>query len=111
MTHALVREATPVAGLCFIHNFSKTARKNLTLMAQGVMDVVQDQPFTAMVSNFGHRAAHIPKHTVVDLALPSPTHILTLGESATGGPEAKEVRGVTMGRTINSRPSTPPTVD
>ena len=79
--------------LMFLQNSPKTAHKNLTLMAQGVMDVVPEKPFSVMLSNFGHRAVHIPKHTVVGLALPSPTHILTLGESAAEAAEAKEGEG------------------
>ena len=54
-----------------------------------------------MLSNLGHRAVHIPKHTVVGLALPWPTHILTLGESAAEAAEAKEGGGI-----FNSNPST-----
>ena len=54
-----------------------------------------------MLSNFGHRAVHIPKHTVVGLALPPPTHILTFGESAAKAAEAKEGGGI-----FNSNPST-----
>ena len=73
------------------------------------MDLVPNDPFTVLVSNFGHRAVHLPKHTIVGLALPSPTHILTLGMSAPGGAEAKEGGGdrVTRDGIINS--STPST--
>ena len=53
-----------------------------------------------MLSNFGRRAIHIPKHTVVRLALPSPSHILTLGESAAEAAEAKKGGGI-----FNSNPS------
>ena len=101
MTLAMVRAATPVGGICFLQNPPKTAHNNLTLMAQGVMDVVPEKPFSVMFSNFGHRAVHIPKHTVVGLALSSPTHILTLGESAAEAAEAKE-----GGRIFNSNPLT-----
>ena len=105
MTQAVVEVATPVGGLCFLQNSPKTAHKNLTLLAQGVMDVIPEEPFSAMLSNFGHRPIHIPKHTVVGLALPSPTHILTLGKSAPGGAEAKEGGGYSEGRIINSATS------
>ena len=89
MTQAMVRVATPVGGLCFLQNHPKTAHKNLCLMAQGVMDLFPGEPFTVLVSNFGNRAVHVTKHTVVGLTLPSSTHILTLGVSAPGEAEAK----------------------
>ena len=57
------------------------------------MDLFPGEPFTVLVSNFGNRAVHVPKHTVFGLALPSPTHILTLGGSAPGEAEAKEGGG------------------
>ena len=62
-------------------------------MAQGVMDLFPVEPFTVLVSNFGSRAVHVPKHTVVVLAFPFPTHILTHGVSAPGEAEAKEGGG------------------
>ena len=93
MTQAMVRVATPVGGLCFLQNHPKTAHKNLCLMAQGVMDLFPGEPFTVLVSNFGNRAVHVPKHTVVGLALPSPTHILTLGVSAPERPKLRKGEG------------------
>ena len=93
MTQAMVRVATPVGGLCFLQNHPKTAHKNLCLMAQVVMGLFPGEPFTVLVSNFGNGAVHVPKHTVVGLALPSPTHILTIGESAPGEADAKEEGG------------------
>ena len=82
MAQAMVRVATPVGRLCFLQRHPKTAHKNVCLMAQGVMDFFPGEPFTVLVSNCGNRAVHVPKHTIVGLGLPSPTHILTLGESA-----------------------------
>ena len=93
MTHATVRVATLVGGLCFLQNHPKTAHKNLCLMAQRVMDLFPGEPFTVLVSNFGNRAVHVPKHTVVGLALTSPTHILTHGVAAPGEADAKEGGG------------------
>ena len=93
MTQAMIRVATPVGGLCFLQNHPKTARKDLCLMAQGVMDLFLGEPFTVLVGNFGHRAVHVPKHTVVRLALPYPTHLLTIGVSAPGEDDAKEGEG------------------
>ena len=93
MTQAMVRVATPVGGLCFLQNHPKTAHKNVCLIAQGVLDLFPGDPFTVLVNNFGNRAVHAPKHTVVGLALPSLTQILTLGESAPGEAEAKEGGG------------------
>ena len=57
------------------------------------MDLFLGDPFTVLVSTFRNRAVHVPNHTVVGLALPSPTHILTLSESAPGEAEAKEGGG------------------
>ena len=83
MTQAMVRVATPVGVLRREPSLeSETAHKNLCLMAQGVIDLFLGEPFTVLVSNFGNRAVHVHKHTVVGLALPSPTHVLTLGVSA-----------------------------
>ena len=89
MTQATVRVATPVTGLCFLQNHPCTAKKNLWLMVQGVMDINPDIPFSVIMSNFSHHAVHLPKHTVIGIALPSPTHILTL-QPATGVVEANE---------------------
>ena len=93
MTQTMVRVATLVGGLCFLQNHPKTAHKNLCLMAQGVMDFFPGEPLTVLVGNFGHRAVHVPKHTVFSLALRSPTHILTLGVLACGDAAAKERGG------------------
>ena len=57
------------------------------------MDLFPGEPFTVLVRNFEHRAVHVPKHTVVGLALPSPTHILTIGVAAPGEGDTKEGRG------------------
>ena len=59
----------------------------------GVMDLFLGEPFTVLVRNFGNRAVHVPKHTVVGLELQSPTHILTLGVSAAGEADAMEGGG------------------
>ena len=92
MTPATVRVATPVAGLCFLQNHPRMAKKSLSLMAQGVMHINPDIPFSVIMSNFSHHAVHLPKHTVIGIPLPSPTHILTL-QPATGVAEAKEGGG------------------
>ena len=63
------------------------------LNGPGAMDFLPGEPCTVPGSNVGHRAVHVPKHTVVDLALPSPTHIVTLGTWASGGSAAKEAEG------------------
>ena len=47
-----------------------------------------------MLSNSGHCSVHIAQDTVVRLALPFPTHILTLSESAAEATEVKEGRGI-----------------
>ena len=65
MTQAIVRVATPVGGRRFLQNHPKTAHNNVCLMAQGVMDTFPGEPFTVLVSRFGNRAVHVPKHTVL----------------------------------------------
>ena len=102
MTQALtmVRAATPVGGYV-IQNSPKTAHNNLSLMEQGVIDVVPEKMFSVMLSNVGHCAVQIPRQTVVGLPIPSPTHILTLGESAVEAAKAKEREGI-----FNFNPST-----
>ena len=92
MTQATVRVATPVAGLCFLQNHPRTAKKNLSLMAQGVMDINADILFSVIMSNFSHHSVHLLKYNVIGIALPSPTQILTL-QPATGVAEAKEGGG------------------
>ena len=69
------------------------------------MDFVPDIPFSVIVSSFGHRSVHIPKHTVVGLALPSSNHILPLVELAAEAVEGKEGGGI-----FNSNLSTAPVV-
>ena len=93
MTQAMVRIETPFGGLCFLQHHLKTSHKKLCLMAHRVMELFSGEPFPVLVSHFGNRAVHVPMHTVVGLALPSPTHILTLGVSAPGEVEAKEWGG------------------
>ena len=93
MTQALVRAATPVGGYVFTELPKNRAQECDPHGTRG-HGCRPRKPFSVMLSNFGHRAVHIPKHTVVELALPSPTHILTLGESAPEAPEAKEGGGI-----------------
>ena len=93
MTQPMVRVPTSDEGLCFLQNHPKTAHKNLCLMAQRFKDLFPGEPFTVLVSNFGNRAVHVPKHTVVGLALPPPTYNLTLGVSAPGETETKDGGG------------------
>ena len=57
------------------------------------MDLFPGEPFTVLISSFGHLAVHVTKHTIVGLVLPSPTHILKLGVSASGEADAKEGGG------------------
>ena len=58
-------------------------------MGQGAMGIRRDIPFSVIMSNFSHNAVHLPRHTIIRLALPSPTQILAL-KPATGVAEAKE---------------------
>lgn len=57
------------------------------------MDLISDQLFLVLLKTFGNRTVHISNHTVIELAIPFPTHILTLDQSATKVSAAKEGGG------------------
>ena len=46
------------------------ARKHISLMANGVMDIVPGRPFTVLIRNFSDKSLRFHKNTVVGLALP-----------------------------------------
>ena len=59
----------------------------------GVMELFPGEPFAVLFSNFEIRTFHVPKLTVVGLALPSPKHMLTLGVLAPGEAQANDGGG------------------
>lgn len=76
-------------GLCFLQNHPRMAHKHLALMAQGVMDLLPNTPFTVLVSNFGIHPVRLPKNNVLGLALPAPAHIFTF-DTTHGAPDLKK---------------------
>lgn len=73
-----------------MQNHPKYGHKNLCLTTKGVIEIVPDRMFSALLSNFGNRPFHLPKHTVFVLALPSLTHILTLGRLSQKRPKLRK---------------------
>ena len=67
------------------------------------MDLFPGEQFTVLVGNFGNRALHIPKHTVVGLAFPSPTYIRQAKE---GGGNKNKSSAATEEHTRRKRPAT-----
>ena len=59
-----------------MQNHPKMVHKHLSLMANGMMDVLPHQPFSVFFSNFGDKPVTVPKNAVVGLALPAPKGIL-----------------------------------
>lgn len=60
VTQVIVRVSKPAAALRFLQNHWRTAMRYLTVMAQGVMGVIPDQPFAVGVSYFGDKPVHLP---------------------------------------------------
>lgn len=72
----LVRSDQP--GLRFPQNHPKMARKNISLMAIGVMGFVPGRPFRVLIRNFSDKAIRLHNSTVVDLGLASSGGILSI---------------------------------
>ena len=72
MTQSEVLVHTRKAGLVFLQGHSRLAQTKLTLMANGVMEVVPDKPFRVWVSNFSASPVRLPKDAVIGLAFPGP---------------------------------------
>ena len=78
MTQCQVWVQTDVGGLSFLQNHPKLAHKHLTLMENGVMDVLPKQKFQVLVSNFSDKTVRLSKNTIVGLAFPAPAGIMTM---------------------------------
>ena len=84
MTQSEVLVHTRKAGLVFLQGHSRLAQTKLTLMANGVMEVVPDKPFRVWVSNFSASPVRLPKDAVIGLAFPAPRSIYAItSESST----------------------------
>ena len=68
---------TDARGLLFLQNHPKTVTKNLSLMANGIMECA-GQPFWVTLSNFRDRAVRLSKGSVIGLALPAPRAVVTV---------------------------------
>ena len=93
MSQVPVLVNTEARGLVFLQCNPKTVKKNLSLMANGVMEPA-GLPFRVSMSNVRDRPVRIPKGAVIGLALPAPRAVLTitsqqaqqLGLNLFGGP-------------------------
>ena len=81
-TQVLVR--SDQSGLCFLQNHPKLAQKHISLMANGVMDIVPGRPFRVLISNFSDKPLRFHKNTVVELALASPGGIFSVEDAISG---------------------------
>lgn len=63
------------------------------LMAHGVTEVIPHQLFPARISSFGDEPVHLPKHSTLGIALPSP---MTIGLASLGVAGSKK-KGYRMG--------------
>lgn len=78
MTQITARAQSEVSGMRFLQSHPKLFHRNMTLMANGVMDILPNRPFSVTLSNFSDKTVTIPKNAVVALALPAPLGIVTL---------------------------------
>lgn len=62
----------------------------LKLMAQVSMSVMSHKPFTVCVSNFWDEPVHLPKDTLLSIALPSPAHNMSSGPAFPGVPAGEK---------------------
>ena len=77
MSQREVMVNTDARGLLFLQNHPKTVTKNLSLMANGIMECT-GKPFWVTISNFRDRTVRLSKGSVVGLALPAPRAIVTV---------------------------------
>lgn len=67
-------------GIKFLQYHQKTASRNITLMANGVMNVIAANLFHITLSNFSARTVKLPKHALVRIALFAPRAIFIINE-------------------------------
>lgn len=76
--------------LCFVENNLRLLLKSLTLMTNGLMDIVPHAPFTVVISNSSEKPIHLHKETILVYAKDPPVHIISLIMSAPNSSKAKE---------------------
>ena len=81
MSEAQVQVRSDQSRLCFLQNHPKLARKNNSLMANAVMDIVPRRPFRVLISIFSDKPICVHKNTVVGLALASHGCIFCIQEA------------------------------
>ena len=65
MSEVPVRVKTSASGLRLITQHEGAARNQSVLCANGLMELIQDQPFTVLVSNFTNALRKLPKHMTI----------------------------------------------
>ena len=78
MTQFTVEVQSAKARLCFLLNHPKVITKRLSLMANGVMDIVPKRPFAVIMSNFSSSSVTLPRNMVFGLALPAPAGVFEI---------------------------------
>ena len=95
MTQATVQVQSAKAGLCFLQNHPRVITKRLSLMANGVMDIVPKRPFTVIISNFSSNSVTLPRNMVIGLALPAPAGVFEISSILTKTPAESEKKATT----------------
>lgn len=90
MTQTTLHVSAAAAGLCFSRTYPQPDRSDFTLVAQGVTDVIHNQPFTVCVSSFRDKPVHLSILTALGIALQSPAHTMTVGPASPGVNEAEQ---------------------
>ena len=78
MSEGPVRVRTSASGLHLITQHEDAAHKQFVMCANGLMEVVPDQPFVISVSNFTRAPRRLPKHMTIALAGPPPDYYVTV---------------------------------
>ncbi|CAN8075928.1 unnamed protein product [Agarophyton chilense] len=74
--------ATP--WLVILKYHPRLAHRQLTLMANGIVDNIPNQPFKLCLSNFSSHDMKLPKNTNVGIALPAPQGVFTVAHTDLG---------------------------
>ena len=82
MSEVPVRVRTSASGLRLISQHERAAQKQSVLCANGLMEVIPNQPFTILVSNFTNAPRKLPKHMTIAWAEPPPDYYVPLADTA-----------------------------
>lgn len=80
MTQVAATVVCQSAGLVSLQNHPKFINKHLPFTPNGVRDVIPDQPFAVILSNFSEKPTQMPKGTVVGITVPAPVAIMEMWE-------------------------------